>query len=90
MEYTTGKDNVHGCSDDTRMEVFTIGNTVAAYDTDEGKKIFLLANEGIRHNCKKGSILSVTKMRDYGTDVDECPTIFTREDKKWRSILIDD
>ena len=63
----------------------------SGYETSsEGEKIFLLANEGIRHNGKKGSILSVTKMRDYGTDVDDCPTIFTREDKKGRSILIDD
>ena len=61
-----------------------------AYYTDKGETILLLDNEGIIYTGKKGSILSVTHMRAYGTYVDESTTIFNRDDKKGRSILITD
>ena len=61
---------------------------MAVYDTNEKKMI--LDNEDINHTCQKFSILSVMRMRAYGSYVDYYPTIFNGDGKKWRSILIDD
>ena len=61
------------------MKTFLIGTAVSAYDTDEGKILLILDNDGISHTGKKSSIMSVIKMRAYGEDVDEFTTIFSRD-----------
>ena len=50
----------------------------------------ILSNEVISHTSHKDSILSVTHMRAYGEDVDDFPTIFTRDGKRGGSNLITD
>ena len=72
------------------MEGFPTDTAVEEYDTDEGETRFLLDNQSISHTTQKSSILSVTEMRAYGQDADNCPTISNRNGKKGSSSLATD
>ncbi len=56
-----------------------IGTTATKVVDSKGRLVILIENEQIIHTDQENSIVSVNQVRAYGANVDDCPSIYNRD-----------
>ena len=88
LEHTDRTVSVTGFDDRDMHHDLPIGTTATKVVDSEGRSVILIENEQIIHTDQENSILSVNQVRAYGADVDDCPSIYNRDNTPGRCNMI--
>ena len=88
LEHTDRTVSVTGFDDRDMHHDLPIGTTATKVVDSEGRSVILIENEQIIHTDQENSIMSVNQIRAYGADVDDCPSIYNRDNAPGRCNMI--
>ena len=88
LEYTERVANVVGFDDDMAKTNLHIGTSITLATLPSGENVLILKNESIDHTGQSNSMLSVNQVRDFGVDIDDCPSQYQVDGRYGRQSMI--